>query len=284
MINMNNCYLQTILVSGQLGIVDAALVRYLESQKKTPARMLIHVTGSIYNSIIPLFHLYEFLNELTAVHGIIKDKSQLAPILQQSGTTLIDLPQKELEQYSIKRILKKVDIENNENQQENKKATLDELLERYGANPYERKIKVGLVSGSFDLIHLGHIRYLKAAKELADVVIVATMSTNSIKQQEKNIKGDRPIYSQTDRVTVLSALRSVDYIVVFDQLDCKEVIRTLRPNCFIKHQRDMSRPIVKEECDLVEMSGGKVLVTNDDYQYSSTDIINHIRNIKAEEK
>ena len=116
------------------------------------------------------------------------------------------------------------------------------------------------------------------AKELVDVLIVATMSTNSIQLQEKNILGDRPIYSEADRITVLSSLRATDYIVMFDELDCKEVIKAIKPDYFVKNAKDMTRQVVKEECELAKNLGGKVAIVRDDVGYSSKTIINYIRN------
>jgi len=281
---MNNQCFNTVIVAGRIGIVDATLVRYLESVKERTGQLLVHVTESIYNGLIPKTHIYEFLAELSMVDGIIEEKSEVNRIVQQTDTTLMHLPEEELQQYSHERILKKFGIENSKNKLEpNKLISLKEFVKCYGNNPHKRKINIGLVSGSFDLIHLGHVRYIKAAKELVDVLVVTTMSTNSIRQQEKNIMGDRPIYSQEDRVKVLSSLRAVDYVVVFKELDCKEVIRAIRPTYFVKHEKDMSRRIVKEECELVESFGGKVVVTRDDAGYSSTNIINYVRSIISEE-
>lgn len=280
--NKKNLNSLVTIVTGPIGIIDASLVRFLEKIKENSGQLLVHVKESIYNNIIPKSHLYEFLKELAVVDGIVEDEAQLHRILPNANTTLIDLPQKELEQYSLERILKRVNNKETHRQKESNKLTgLKELISDYGSKPYEQNIKLGLVSGSFDLIHLGHVRHVKAAKDLVDVVVVAAMSTSSIQRQEKNKKGDRPIYSQEDRVKVLSALKPVDLIVVFDETDCKEVIRILKPGYFFKHQRDMPRQIVKEECELVERLGGKVVVTKDDTGYSSTDIIHRLRSIKA---
>ncbi|HLP62400.1 MAG TPA: adenylyltransferase/cytidyltransferase family protein [Candidatus Deferrimicrobium sp.] len=270
--------LDPTIVRGRIGIVDAALIRCLENFKNNAENLSVYVTESIYQNIIPIDHIHEFLTELSPVDGVITGHFELERILHQPGATLNHLPGQELTRYAAARILKKVDIESNGHRQENEKlAAVEELLKIYGANPKERRLKVGLVSGSFDLIHLGHVRYIKAAKKQCDVLVVATMSTGSIRQQEKNSRGDRPIYSQEDRIKLLSALKSVDHIVVFPELDCKEVIKNLKPNFFIKNANDIARQIVKEECRLVESLNGKVIVSNDDLQYSSTDIIDYIR-------
>lgn len=276
---VHNQIYSTVIVTGQIGIVDAVLVRYLEDVKESTEQLLVHVIESIYDNIIPKTHIKEFVANLSIVDGILEAKR----IAQQAGRTLIHLPEEELQQYSLERILKKIDIGNGKNKPENNKLiSLKELVTSYGDNPHKREINIGLVSGSFDLIHLGHLLEIKAAKEITDVLIAATMSTDSIRQQEKNTFGDRPIYSQEDRVKVISSLRNVDYVVIFEELDCKEVIRAIRPNYFIKHEKDISRRIVKEECELVESFGGKVVITRDDVGYSSTDIINYVRNINSE--
>lgn len=281
---MDNCF-DTVIVTGRIGIVDAALVRYLGGIKeRTGRRLLFHVTESIYAGLIPKAHIEEFVAALLIVDGIVEEESEVKRMIHQPNTSLMHLPEEEIQQYSLERIVKKVGIENSKTKIEtNKLVTLKELVKHYGDNPHQRKMNVGLISGSFDLIHLGHVRYIKAAKKLADVLVVATMSTNSIRQQEKNIRGDRPIYSQEDRVKVLSSLRSVNYVIVFEELDCKEVIQAIRPNYFVKHGKDMSREIVKEECELVETLGGRIVVTSEGVSYSSTDIINHVRNTRSDE-
>ena len=281
---MHSQIYSTVVVTGQIGIVDVALIRYLEDVKERTGRLLVHVTESIYEGIIPKTDLEEFVASLSIVDGILEEESEVKRMVQQTDTTLMHLPEEELQRYSLEMILKKVGIENTKNKPEtNKLVTLKGLVKRYGNNPHQRKTHVGLVSGSFDLIHFGHVLEIKAAKGITDVVIVAAMSTNSIRRQEKNIRGDRPIYSQEDRVKVLSSLQAVDYVVVFEELDCKEVIRAIRPNYFVKHEKDMSRLIVKEECELVVSFGGKVVVTRDDFGYSSTDIINYVRSINSKE-
>lgn len=280
---MYNQSFSTVVVIGRIGIVDAALVRYMEGIKERTGRLLIHVTESIYDSIIPKSHVEGFVADLSIVEDIVEDESEVKRVVDQTKTTLMHLPEEELQQYTLTKILKKASIGNSNNKSENSKLTiLNELIQRYGNNPHKREINIGLVSGSFDLIHWGHLLEIKAAKEITDVLIAATMSTDSIRQQGKNIFGDRPIYSQEDRVKVLSSLRTVDYVVIFEELDCKEVIRAIRPNYFIKHEKDMSRRIIKEECELVESFGGKVVITRDEVGYSSTNIINYVRNINNE--
>jgi D-beta-D-heptose 7-phosphate kinase/D-beta-D-heptose 1-phosphate adenosyltransferase len=152
------------------------------------------------------------------------------------------------------------------------------LRERYGPVPGQRREVVGLVSGSLDLIHAGHVHLIQAAKQRVDVLVVLTMSTASIQQQEKNRVGDRPIYSERDRVEVLSALRPVDHVVLFDDMDCRSSLQAFCPDYFIKSTSDRFRPIVQAEAAIVKSLGGATLYPADHHRgYSSTTLIHHIR-------
>ena len=139
-----------------------------------------------------------------------------------------------------------------------KLTTLDRLCAVYGPLPRRRE-SVGVVSGTFDLIHPGHVRLFVAAKQMVDVLIVLTMSTAAIRQQEKNQLGDRPIYNSRDRIEVLSALRPVDHVVMLDDLDCLAALLAFCPDYFIKSAHDRSRAVVQAEAALVEDLGGEAI-------------------------
>ena len=85
-----------MVVSGQLGIIDAKLVHFLQSCKEKTNQLFIHVSDSIYKSIIPKSHIDEFLGELSVVDGIVHDKTSLDQILQYSNITQKTFPGKEL--------------------------------------------------------------------------------------------------------------------------------------------------------------------------------------------
>jgi D-beta-D-heptose 7-phosphate kinase/D-beta-D-heptose 1-phosphate adenosyltransferase len=137
---------------------------------------------------------------------------------------------------------------------------------------------VGVVSGCFDLIHPGHVRLIQAAKTHADWLAVLTMSSASIQGQEKNRLGDRPIYSASERVEVLTALRPVDYVVVFDDLNCLPSLERFCPDYFFKNVEDQARPVIQAEADLVKRSGGQTVYLEDPLRsFSSTEIIEYIR-------
>lgn len=108
--------------------------------------------------------------------------------------------------------------------------TLDEALRER-----ERLRATGLslvfTNGVFDLLHAGHIRYLEQARTLGDALMVALNSDGSVRA----LKGDsRPIISQDERAEVMSALRSVDYVTIFDDISPRKLIATLLPDVLVK--------------------------------------------------
>ncbi len=91
--------------------------------------------------------------------------------------------------------------------------------------------RVVTTNGCFDILHLGHVRYLKSAKKLGDILIVAINSDDSVRA----IKGDkRPLVTQNDRAEILSALECVDYVLIFNELDPIRFLTELRPDIHVK--------------------------------------------------
>ncbi|MBI4823296.1 MAG: D-glycero-beta-D-manno-heptose 1-phosphate adenylyltransferase [Nitrospirae bacterium] len=90
--------------------------------------------------------------------------------------------------------------------------------------------KVVFTNGCFDIIHIGHIRYLREAKKLGDVLIVAVNSDKSVSR----IKPGRPVTPQVERIEVVSALEMVDYVTVFEEDTPYELIKLLRPDVLVK--------------------------------------------------
>jgi len=113
--------------------------------------------------------------------------------------------------------------------------------------------KVVFTNGCFDLIHTGHVRYLKIAKSYGDALVVAINSDESIRR----IKGEkRPIMPQEERAEVLAALFMVDFVTVFEEDDPHRVITELMPDVLVKGGDWELDQIVGR--DVVEDSGGKV--------------------------
>jgi len=118
-----------------------------------------------------------------------------------------------------------------------------------------RKKTIVFTNGCFDVLHSGHIEFLKFCKSQGDIVVVGLNSDNSV----KTIKGsDRPINNHHDRAAVLAALEMVDYITVFDEPDPLNLIKTVKPDVLIKGRDWEQKGIIGRE--FVESHGGKVVL------------------------
>jgi D-glycero-beta-D-manno-heptose 1-phosphate adenylyltransferase len=114
--------------------------------------------------------------------------------------------------------------------------------------------KVVFTNGCFDLLHVGHVRYLKAARELGDCLVVAINSDDSMRA----LKGsERPIVPEEQRAEILAALSCVDYVIIFQELDPFRLISLLQPDVLVKGGDWAPEQIVGRE--EVEARGGKVL-------------------------
>ncbi|MCI0528394.1 MAG: D-glycero-beta-D-manno-heptose 1-phosphate adenylyltransferase [Nitrospira sp.] len=131
--------------------------------------------------------------------------------------------------------------------------------------------RIVLTNGCFDLLHIGHVRYLEKAKALGNILIVALNSDKSVHL----IKGPlRPIIPEKERAEVIAALGCVDYVTLFDEADPGELIVDLRPNVLVKGSDWPKNQIVGK--DAVEARGGKVITIPVVPRSSTTKIINSI--------
>lgn len=134
-----------------------------------------------------------------------------------------------------------------------------------------RDLKIVLANGGFDLIHAGHVRYLRDAKKKGDVLIVALNSDASL----RGLKGrGRPILPQRERAEILSAFEDVDYVVIFNQPDVGRILQTLRPDVHVKGS-DYTKNTVPER-DVVRSYGGKVAIAGGPKIRSTSTIIPRI--------
>ena len=132
--------------------------------------------------------------------------------------------------------------------------------------------RIVLTNGCFDLLHVGHIKLFSTSRKLGDVMIVAIDDDDSV----KSLKGpDRPVISATERVRILSALDSVDYMVVFSNKDLDKVIESIRPDILTKGSNYDSDEVLGRE--IVEGYGGRVELIPITEEISSTQIINTIK-------
>lgn len=125
-----------------------------------------------------------------------------------------------------------------------------------------------LANGCFDVLHVGHIRYLHAARELGGKLVVAVNSDDSVRA----LKGEgRPVMPADERAEILAALADVDAVVVFPEKDVRAIIREVRPDFHAKGT-DYTAESVPER-DEVEACGGRVMIVGDPKDHSATEII-----------
>jgi rfaE bifunctional protein nucleotidyltransferase chain/domain len=128
--------------------------------------------------------------------------------------------------------------------------------------------RVTLANGNFDLLHVGHIRYLRGAKALGGRLVVAINSDESVLA----LKGEgRPIMPQDERAEVVAALADVDAVVIFPELDVRAIIREIRPDVQAKGT-DYTTDSVPER-DAVAEYGGRVEIVGDPKDHSTSEII-----------
>jgi len=152
-----------------------------------------------------------------------------------------------------------------------KHKSLSELAEIVGALKKQGK-KVVLTNGCFDLLHAGHIRLFQASRQLGDVLIVALDDDDSVKK----LKGaGRPVLLAQERVRILCALDSIDYVVVFGTAKLSGLIESLRPDILTKGSNYETAEVFGR--DLVEKQGGRVALIKVNEEISSSRIIDAIK-------
>lgn len=128
--------------------------------------------------------------------------------------------------------------------------------------------KVVFTNGCFDIIHSGHVKYLQESKKLGDILIIGLNSDESVRK----IKGNsRPINNENDRAIVLSELKSVDYVTIFNDNTPYKLIEAIIPDILTKGGDYTEENIVG--ADIVKLNGGKVVVINFVDGKSTTNII-----------
>ncbi len=128
--------------------------------------------------------------------------------------------------------------------------------------------KIIFTNGCFDLLHVGHVRYLEGAKSLGDILVLALNSDESIKR----LKGkERPLLPLEDRLGILSAFKSVDFVTAFDEDTVSPLLLKLKPHIHAKGT-DYTPDSVPEK-DTVASYGGKVAVVGDPKDHASKNLI-----------
>ena len=126
-------------------------------------------------------------------------------------------------------------------------------------------------NGCFDVLHLGHLRYLQAARQLGDLLVVAINSDASVRE----LKGEnRPLIPEDERAEMLAGLECVDYVVIFPELTPIELLSELKPDIHVKGGDYKLEQLVERE--VVEANGGKVIVGLNVPGKSTTNLIDVI--------
>jgi rfaE bifunctional protein nucleotidyltransferase chain/domain len=141
------------------------------------------------------------------------------------------------------------------------------------AQAREQKKRIVFTNGCFDLMHVGHTRYLREAKQLGDILVVGVNSDASVRRLNK--APDRPIVSDSQRAEVVAALGCVDYVVIFTEPDPLNLITTLQPDVLVKGGDWPVERIVGRE--IVEARGGIVKAIPLVPGMSTTSLIQQIR-------
>ena len=136
----------------------------------------------------------------------------------------------------------------------------------------DQGLSLVLANGCFDLLHVGHVRYLQAAKGLGDVLIVGLNSD----RQARLLKGDgRPYVPESERAEIVAALACVDFVTIFDEPTVEELLRLTRPDVHAKGT-DYTVESVPERAIMQEL-GGRTAIVGDPKDHSSTEMVRALR-------
>jgi rfaE bifunctional protein nucleotidyltransferase chain/domain len=146
--------------------------------------------------------------------------------------------------------------------------TKDQLVPLLRAAQTQSK-RIVFTNGCFDLMHVGHTRYLQAARDLGDLLVVAVNSNDSVRSLNK--APDRPIVPEAQRAEVVAALSSVDYVVLFNEPDPQSLIAALQPDILVKGgdwavERIVGRDIVEAGYDRATVARVMTMVDGSEYK------------------
>lgn len=147
------------------------------------------------------------------------------------------------------------------------------LKEKLDALRKEGK-KIAFTNGCFDILHVGHVRYLREAKKTADVLVLALNSDSSV----RSIKGEkRPLVGEEERAEILAALEFIDFVTIFEELTPQELIVYLKPDVLIKGGDWPEDKVVGR--DDVKKWGGRVVLIPEVKGKSTTNIVEKIKEV-----
>jgi rfaE bifunctional protein nucleotidyltransferase chain/domain len=136
--------------------------------------------------------------------------------------------------------------------------------------------KIVLANGCFDILHVGHTRYLDAAKSEGDILVVGINSDKGV----RTLKGEgRPVLPELERAELVAALESVDYVIIFDEPNVEALLEMLRPNVHAKGT-DYTAETVPERA-VADRLGIRVAIVGDAKNHSTRDLLAHLAGNKS---
>ena len=145
------------------------------------------------------------------------------------------------------------------------------------ATERERGRTIAFANGVFDVLHVGHVRYLQDASRVADVLVVAVNGDASVRM----LKGEgRPLMPAVERAEIVAAVRGVSYVTIFDEKSPSALLQTLKPDFQCKGT-DYTADSVPEG-EIVRSYGGKVVIVGDPKDHSTTDVLARMRALNDE--
>ena len=148
----------------------------------------------------------------------------------------------------------------------------EKALELALARERERGRTIAFANGCFDVLHVGHIRYLQDAKKEADVLVVGVNSDDSVRE----LKGEgRPVMPAAERAEIIAAIEGVDYVTIFDESSPARILGALKPDVHCKGT-DYTADSVPER-DVVRAYGGRVAIVGDPKEHSTSELLKKLR-------
>jgi len=145
----------------------------------------------------------------------------------------------------------------------------EELLAALAA---KRDRKIAFANGCFDVLHVGHIRYLQGAKEAADILVVGVNGDDSVRE----LKGEgRPVMPAEERAEIIASIKGVDYVTIFNERSPARLLGVLKPD-FQAKGTDYSADSVPE-AEVVKAYGGRVIIVGDPKDHSTSAILEKMR-------
>ena len=131
--------------------------------------------------------------------------------------------------------------------------------------------RVALTNGTFDLVHIGHLRSLEQARSLGDLLVVGVNSDASVRSYKSP---GRPIVPQAERAELIAGLACVDFVVIFDEPTAENLLKAVQPDVYVKGADYATKPL--PERPIVEAYGGQIVLVDLEAGHSTTDLLAEI--------